>query len=193
MNQISNLGTKLDAAFGSISDALKGKDGQPGLFERLNTLVGENGGRITATLTNLQEVSAKLNSGEGTLGKLINDPKLHDDLIATVGEIKSAATDARSFVANAQAIIDQVKSGKGTIGALVYDENTANDLRASVKNVREVSDKLARGEGTLGKLINDDSLFLSAQGTLKKADRALDSIDDAGPIEALGTVAKSLF
>jgi phospholipid/cholesterol/gamma-HCH transport system substrate-binding protein len=193
MTQLGNLGTKLDSALGSIGDALKGTDGQPGLFQRLNTLVGENGEKITATVNNLQEISAKLNHGEGTMGKLINDPKLHDDLIATVGEIKSAATDAKTFVANAQAIIDQVKAGKGTLGALVYDENTANDLKATVKNVRDVSDKLARGEGTLGKLINDDSLFISAQGTLKKADRALDSLDDAGPIDALGTVAKSLF
>jgi phospholipid/cholesterol/gamma-HCH transport system substrate-binding protein len=144
-------------------------------------------------MTNLQEVTAKLNKGEGTMGRLINDPKLHDDLIATVDEIKSAATQAKTFVADAQTIVDQVKSGKGPLGTLVFDQATADNLKASVKNVRDVSDKLARGEGTLGKLINDDSLFLSAQGTLKKADRALDTLDDTGPINALGTVAKSLF
>jgi phospholipid/cholesterol/gamma-HCH transport system substrate-binding protein len=193
MTQLGNLGSKFDNALGTIGEALKGKDGQPGLFQRLNTLVSDNGDKITATVSNLQEVTAKLNKGEGTMGKLINDPKLHDDLVATVGEIKSAATQAKTFVADAQAIIDQVKSGKGPLGTLVYDETTANDLKASVKNVRDVSDKLARGEGTLGKLINDDSLFRDAQGTLKKADRALDGLDDAGPINALGTVAKSLF
>ncbi|MES1167108.1 MAG: hypothetical protein ABUL68_03825 [Pseudomonadota bacterium] len=193
MTQLGNLGSKFDAALGTIGEALKGKDGQPGLFQRLNTLVSDNGDKITATVSNLQEVTAKLNKGEGTMGKLINDPKLHDDLVATVGEIKNAAAQAKTFVTDAQAIIDQVKSGKGPLGTLVYDETTANDLKASVKNVRDVSDKLARGEGTLGKLINDDSLFRDAQGTLKKADRALDGLDDAGPINALGTVAKSLF
>jgi phospholipid/cholesterol/gamma-HCH transport system substrate-binding protein len=193
MTQLGNLGSKFDSALGTLGDSLKGKDGQPGLFQKLDTLVGENGSKITATMTNLQEVTAKLNKGEGTMGKLINDPKLHDDLLATVDEIKSAATQAKTFVADAQTIIDQVKSGKGPLGTLVFDEATANNLKATVKNVRDVSDKLARGEGTLGKLINDDSLYLSAQGTLKKADRALDGLDDTGPINALGTVAKSLF
>lgn len=49
------------------------------------------------------------------------------------------------------------------------------------------------GEGTLGKLINDDSLYTSTQSTMKKADRALDGLDDSGPITAVGIVAKSLF
>ena len=62
-----------------------------------------------------------------------------------------------------------------------------------MKNVREVSDKLARGEGTLGKLINDDSTLRDAQAVMKKADRALDGLDDSGPITAVGVVAKSLF
>jgi phospholipid/cholesterol/gamma-HCH transport system substrate-binding protein len=144
-------------------------------------------------MTNIKEITAKLNSGEGTLGKLINDPALHDELVAAVGEIKTTATQAKGFVTDAQAIIAQVKSGKGALGALVYDETAANDLKASVANIRAVSDKLAKGEGTLGKLINDDTLYTSAQGTLKKADRAIDSLGDSGPITAVGIVANSLF
>ncbi len=84
-------------------------------------------------------------------------------------------------------------SGKGTLGALVYDETAASDLKATVANFRAVSDKIAKGEGTLGKLINDDALFQTAQSTLKKADRALDSMSDSGPITAVGIVANSLF
>ena len=193
MAQLGKLGSKLDDALCSIGDSLKGKDGQPGLIQKLDTLVGQNGENLTATVSNLKEVSAKLNRGEGTLGKLINDPKLHDDLVATVTEIKGAADEAKTFVANAQGIVDQVKAGKGALGALVFDENTANNFKASVQNLRDVSDKIAKGEGTLGKLINDDTLFRDVQGTLKKADRALDGLDDAGPINAVGVVAKSLF
>jgi phospholipid/cholesterol/gamma-HCH transport system substrate-binding protein len=75
----------------------------------------------------------------------------------------------------------------------VYDDTAGNDLKATVANLRAVSDKLAKGEGTLGKLINDDTLFNTAQGTLKKADRALDGMNDAGPITAVGIVANTLF
>ena len=193
MTDIGALGKKLDSALGSISTAVNGDGKSPGLFQKIDKLVSDNGENVTATVANIRQVSDKLNKNEGSLGKLINDPKLHDDLVATVAEIKGAATDARAVVANAQAIVDQVKAGKGTLGALVYDETTSNDLKASVKNVREVSDKLARGEGTLGKLINDDSTLRDAQAVMKKADRALDGLDDSGPITAVGVVAKSLF
>jgi phospholipid/cholesterol/gamma-HCH transport system substrate-binding protein len=193
MSELGNLGKKLEGALGSITGAVNGDGKTPGLFQKLDKIVTDNSEKITATMANLQEVTAKLNQGEGTLGRLINDPKMHDDLIASVREIKSVATDARTFVANAQAIIDHVKLGQGALGALVFDEKTATDLKSSVANLRAVSDKLAKGEGTLGKLLHDDSILRDAQAVLKKANTAIDSLGDSGPISALGAVANSLF
>ena len=193
MIQLGELGGKLEGALGSMSEVLKGKDGQPSLFQRLDTLLTENSQKVNTTMINLQEITDKVNRGEGTLGKFINDPKLHDELLATVGDLRKAASDAKSVVSNAQTLIEQVKSGKGTLGALIYDEKTGNDIRTATSNLKEVSDKLAKGEGTLGKLINDDSLFREAQSTLRKADRALDGMGDSGPITAVGAVAGALF
>ena len=193
MTEIGNLGQKLDGAFSSFSTAISGDGKSPGLFQKLDKVITDNGEKVTATMTNLQEITTKLNSGEGTLGKLINDPALHDELDAAVSEIKSTAAEAKTFVTDAQAVMTQVKSGKGTLGVLVYDEASANNLKASVANIRAVSDKLAKGEGTLGKLINDDTLYNTAQSTLKKADRAIDGLGDSGPITAVGIVANSLF
>lgn len=193
MTQLGELGTKLEASLGSVSEVLKGKDGQPSMFQRLDTLLTENSQKVNQAMTNLQEITDKVNHGEGTLGKLVNDPALHDNLLATVKELKGAAGDARNFVTDAQILINQVKSGKGTLGALIYDETTGNEIRAVTSNLKTVSDKLAKGEGTLGKLINDESLFREAQSTLRKADRALDGMGDSGPITAVGVVAGALF
>ena len=193
MTQIGELGSKLEGALGSIGDVIGGKDGEPGMFQRLDTLLTENSEKVNVSLSNLQEITTKVNAGEGTLGKLINDPRLHDELLASVGEIKVAAGEARSFMSEAQLIVTQVKSGQGTLGALIYDDQAGNDIKAVAANLKELSDKLAKGEGTLGKLINDDSLFREAQGTLRKADRALDSMGDSGPITAVGVLAGALF
>ncbi|HVU23987.1 MAG TPA: MlaD family protein [Opitutus sp.] len=193
MADLGQLGEKLQSALGAFGDAMGGNGKGPGLFQKLDRLVTENEGKITTTMTNLQDITTKLNQGEGTLGKLINDPALHDELLSAVQDIKGAAAGAKEFMGNAQAIIDQVKSGKGTLGTLVYDDTAAADLKATLANIRAVSDKIAKGEGTLGKLINDDGLYQNAQSTLKKADRALDSMSDSGPITAVGIVANSLF
>jgi len=193
MTDIGNLGQKLEGALGSFGNAMGGNGKEPGLFQKLDKLVTDNQEKVTTTMANLQDITTKVNHGEGTLWKLVNDPALHDQLLAAIQDIKSAAAGAKDFMSNAQAIVDQVKSGKGTLGALVYDETAASDLKATVANFRSVSDKIAKGEGTLGKLISDDGLFQSAQSTLKKADRALDSMSDSGPITAVGIVANSLF
>ena len=193
MADVGALGKKLESALGNISTAVNGDGKNPGLFQKIDKLVSDNGDNVSASIANLRLVTEKLNRSDSTLGKLINDPKLHDDLVATVAEIKNAATDAKSFMANAQSIVDQVKAGKGAIGALVFDQKAGDDIKASIANLRAVSDKIARGEGTLGKLINDDSMFTNAQSIMKKADRALDGLDDTGPITAVGVVAKSLF
>ena len=194
MSDIGGLGKQLQESLGSFSKTLNGtgKDGG-GIIQKLDKLVTENSARVDATMANLQEITSKVNRGEGTLGKLVNDPKLHDELLATVEEIKATATQAKEFVANAQTLMDQVKSGQGPLGTLVYDQKAADDIKASIANIRSVSDKLAKGEGTLGKLINDDSLYNSAQVTIKKVDRTLDGLSDSGPITAVGIVVNALF
>jgi phospholipid/cholesterol/gamma-HCH transport system substrate-binding protein len=76
---------------------------------------------------------------------------------------------------------------------LLYDDATANSIKVTANNLRDLSTKLNGGQGTLGKLMSDDTLYLDAQATLKKADRAIDSLGDSGPITAVGAVAGKLF
>jgi phospholipid/cholesterol/gamma-HCH transport system substrate-binding protein len=193
ISQLGTLGTKLDQVMGEISKSLGAGSEGGGIFSRVDKLLTDNGPKLTETISNLQDITTKIKSGEGTFGKLINDPKLHDELLAGVGEIKLAAADARTFMSDTKAIVADVKSGKGALGVMLYDPATAENLKASVANVRSVSDKIAKGEGTLGKLLADDTLYRDAQSTLKKADRALDSMGDQGPITAVGIVANALF
>jgi len=79
------------------------------------------------------------------------------------------------------------------LGTLIYDEKTASSLKLTVNNLQELSHKLNSGEGTLGRLINDDSLYLEAQSTVQKVNRAVDGLADQGPITAVGVAANSLF
>ena len=194
ISQLGTLGSKLEQVIGDFGKSMNGSpDGGGNLFQKLDRLVTENGPKITETMTNLQDITTKLKNGEGTMGRLINDPKLHDELLASVEEIKAAAADARTFMGDAKGIVADVKGGKGSLGLLLYDDATASNLKATVRNLREVSDKLNSGQGTLGKLISDDSLYLSVQSTMKKADHAIDSLGDQGPITAVGVVAGKLF
>jgi len=191
--QLGNLGSKLEAVMGDISKTMGGGGEDGNLFQKINKLVTDNGPKLTETVNNLQDITSKIKNGDGTLGRLVNDPKLHDELLASVDEIKAAAADARTFLSDTKGIVADVKSGKGALGVLLYDEPTANNVKVTATNIRAISDKINSGQGTLGKLISDDSLYLSAQATMKKADRAIDGLGDSGPITAVGVVAGKLF
>ncbi len=192
--QLGSLGAKIEGVADNIGKVLGGGEGSSGsLFTKVDKLVSDNGPKLTESIANLQDITAKIKEGQGTLGKLVNDPKLHDELLAGVSEIKLAAADARTFMGDAKTIVADVKAGKGAIGALLYDPVTADNFKVTAANIRGISDKIAKGEGTLGKLLTDDGLYKDAQATLKKADRALDGLGEQGPITAVGVVAGALF
>lgn len=193
ISQLGSLGAKLEQVAEGVSKALGGDSGSGSLFTKLDTLVTDNGPRLTKTIANLEDLTNKLKAGEGTMGRLINDAKLHDELVAAVGELKAAAADTRGFISDTKGLVADVKAGKGTLGVLLYDDATASSIKVTAKNLRELSDKLNGGQGTLGKLLADDSLYREAQSVIKKVDRAVDGLGDQGPITAVGVAANALF
>lgn len=192
VSQLGEVSRKIDAALTQFTGAM-GSAGGSGLLGKIDRLVDENSARIGQITTDLSAISSKVNSGQGTLGRLVNDPAAYDSLVAALGEIRGAATEAKAFVASSQSIVDQVKSGRGTLGTLVFDQQTGDDIRVVARNLREVSDRLSKGEGTLGRLLTDDTLFRDAQGVMRKVDRAVDGLTDQGPITAVGVAANALF
>jgi phospholipid/cholesterol/gamma-HCH transport system substrate-binding protein len=106
----------------------------------------KNDGSVTEDLINatkkLNVVLAKadaaldgIEKGQGTLGKLVKDEKLYNELTETVAEVKSAMRD--------------VKNGEGTLGKLAksneaYVEAVASlqDLRRMVNSVKANSDAI---------------------------------------------------
>ncbi|MBL9193601.1 MAG: MCE family protein [Opitutaceae bacterium] len=192
VSQIGEIGRKIDDALSQFTGAIGGSNGN-GLLGKIDRLVDENSARVGQITTDLRDITAKVNKGEGTLGRLVNDPAAYESLVSTLGEIKVAATEAKAFVSSTQSIIDQVRSGKGTLGSLLYDDEAGQNIKVVAKNLRELSDKLNKGEGTLGKLISDDTLFRDAQGIMRKVDRAVDGLADQGPITAVGVAANALF
>ncbi|MDP0499052.1 MAG: MlaD family protein [Verrucomicrobiota bacterium JB022] len=191
MNEVSQLSQK----FNQIADSFSGfGEGDMGnLFTNLNDMVTENRAQLDTIVDRIDSITMKIDSGEGTLGKLINDDTAYTRAVETLDEIKLAATDARATLDEAQTIIADVKAGKGSIGRLLYDDTAARELEETIANFNEFSLKLNKGEGTLGKLVNDDELYVELRAMLQKAEQTLDTVGDAGPISAVGTAAGALF
>jgi phospholipid/cholesterol/gamma-HCH transport system substrate-binding protein len=191
LGQVQDLGEKLNKMADGFSGL--GDTGMGELFTNLNELVVENRTRFDTVLSNLESITGKLDSAQGTLGRLINEDEMYTELMAVIGDLKTASQDMEEALGGAKEIISTVQSGEGTLGKLLVDESIADNLEVTMANMREFSDKLNSGEGTLGKLVTDDQLYNELRSMLNKADEALGTMGDSGPITAVGAVSGVLF
>jgi len=148
--------------------------------------------KIMAVLTNVQAVSGLIASGQGTVGKLINQDELYQSALSTVTNLNATAEDVRDAVNHGKSIIADISAGKGTIGKLVREEKLHEEVTTAATNLREILQKINQGKGAVGNLVNDQALLNDARLTLQKLDKATESLEDQGPLSVIGILASPL-
>jgi phospholipid/cholesterol/gamma-HCH transport system substrate-binding protein len=93
----------------------------------------------------IEEITQRVRDGEGTLGQLLTDSAVYDNLASTTAE--------------ANLLVRDVRMGSGTIGLLMSDDQLYNDLRGTLGRVDNMVSRAEAGEGTIGRLLTDDALF----------------------------------
>jgi phospholipid/cholesterol/gamma-HCH transport system substrate-binding protein len=107
---------------------------------------------LDALIKRLDNIVAFIESGKGSIGKVIYSPALYDQLFATVNEFKG--------------LMDQIQSGKGSIGPLVTSDEAYKKGIAAIDKINALVDGLQQGEGTAGKLLKDPALYNNANKTM---------------------------
>jgi phospholipid/cholesterol/gamma-HCH transport system substrate-binding protein len=134
-----------------------------------------------STLENLQTLLLRMDrilttveSGKGSVGKLINDPSLYNRLNDTVGDL--------------QGIINKVGEGQGSLGKLFNDDALYNKANATIDKLSVIADELNQGKGTAGKFLKDPALYDNANKTIAEARQVMEQVN-AGK-GALGKFAR---
>jgi phospholipid/cholesterol/gamma-HCH transport system substrate-binding protein len=100
------------------------------------------------TVERVERIVQAIESGQGSIGKLLVDDELYRRLVHTVAEVEKVAA--------------AIASGKGTVGKLLYDEALYGDFRGTMKRVdtviADLQKDLQTGKGTIGKLLKDPAL-----------------------------------
>ncbi len=161
------------------------------IARRVRDLTGD--GAMKGIFTNLQNaaecvrlVAARVERGEGTLGKLLSaDPALYDDLKATVGSARSAMT-------NVQSVAARIDRGEGTIGKLLSADDTVYadlkatvaearaavaDVRASFANVARFSENLSNTNSLAARLTSDAAMAADFSALLSRMKGAAGNLD----------------
>jgi phospholipid/cholesterol/gamma-HCH transport system substrate-binding protein len=136
--------------------------------------------------------------GRGTLGKLMTDQQLYDELqrfVSTAGDVTQAIRQGRgtagrlindpkiansleSSLNNLEDMTRRINAGEGSIGTLLRDDAFASSLTGATTNLRTLTDRLNRGEGTAGKLITDAALYNRLTSLSDRFDQLLTRLND---------------
>ena len=99
---INRIGGKLDKLSDQASSTMtdvrqtvtRGGDN----LDRISNQIGERLTQISKTLDHFESIAAKIDSGQGTAGQLVNDPKLYQALVDSARELNATITDFKRLV-----------------------------------------------------------------------------------------------
>jgi phospholipid/cholesterol/gamma-HCH transport system substrate-binding protein len=118
---------------------------------------------MQALLTRADHILSFVESGQGSLGKLIYDDQLYRQLNASVAE--------------AQRLINQVNSGQGSVGKLIMSDELYQKANASLDQINGIVAQINAGQGSVGRFIKDPALYNNANETIAKANHLMGNIN----------------
>ncbi|HEX6881297.1 MAG TPA: MlaD family protein [Terriglobales bacterium] len=118
---------------------------------------------VDILLKRADRIMGAIENGQGSVGKLIYDKQLYNNLNSAVQQV--------------QVILSDINNGRGSIGKLLKDEQLYTKLNNSIDKLNSMVDSVNSGQGTLGKLVKDPELYNNANQTLAKANELMTNIN----------------
>jgi phospholipid/cholesterol/gamma-HCH transport system substrate-binding protein len=132
----------------------------------------------------LAVVTKRLKDGQGSLGLMVNDRRLYDDLHRMTGEIASLShelngsqrrtSDALEAMAvQIDSLVGRVNRGQGTLGLLAQDPRLYESLNGTASGADTLLGMAAAGKGSAGRVFNDPRLYDELAGSLARLNALL--------------------
>jgi len=84
--------TRISSKLDSLTDSLQEDS------ESLNKQLGDRLTQINAVLTNIQNITSKVDQGQGTAGMMVNDPRLYEAMVDSLHQLDATVTDLHRLV-----------------------------------------------------------------------------------------------
>lgn len=131
-------------------------------------------GHVEVVTKQLAEIAIKINSGRGTLGRLIHDTIIADNINQTIVNFQKSSKEMDGMVRDARSDVSAIMESF---------QETADNAEASTQQLENIMVKVNTGHGTLGRLINDtttsnniDSTILNLKNSSKGLDENMEAL-----------------
>jgi phospholipid/cholesterol/gamma-HCH transport system substrate-binding protein len=191
---LSAVMSKLSGAVDGIQNMTKTFSGDDihNLFGPLGDFFKSHKDELAATLANVTNVTGKIASGQGTVGKLIYEDTLYASALTTVSNLQTAGASANDLIAAVKLVVTNASAGQGTLGKLLTDDTLYRQFTEGMTNVNQILLKVNQGTGTVAKLVNDPEMYKNLKLTMQKFDKAADGLEDQGPLSVISILATPL-
>lgn len=149
-------------------------------------------------ITRLDRIVGFVESGQGSIGKLIYEEHLYNQLSATVTQLQTLVNDVTQgngtlgkFIENddfynrasatldkVNKMIDDVNAGNGTVGKFLKDPSFYDNANKAIANVKQLTDDINAGKGAIGKLAKDQQFADKLQNTMNRLSNVADKLDE---------------
>ncbi|HYS70653.1 MAG TPA: MlaD family protein [Gemmatimonadaceae bacterium] len=140
-------------------------------------VVAQASGAITevvALTRDLKRVTNGINRGEGTLGQLITNRQLYDQLNSTLNRTSE--------------LMSRLENPRGTIGRLLDDPSLYFSLNRAVASADTIIAQINRTNGTVSRLLRDDTLYVHLVSVVSRADSLVGAMSNGkGTIQKMFT------
>ena len=176
-------------------DVLKSKE-QPG-YDDVVRAANSSLQNMDILVKRLDRILTFVESGQGSIGKLIYDPGLYNQARATVTQVQTMMNDitqgngslgkliedddlinrANSTLDKINKMVDDVNAGNGTVGKFLKDPAIYDNANKTVANVKQLTDDINAGKGALGKLAKDQAFADKLQNTMNRLSDMMDRLN----------------
>ncbi len=138
------------------------------------------------TVANLRSITGKVDSGDGDIGRLLNENYLTDALETATSSLNASLSELNQITA-------KINNGKGDLGKLVNDDSMTTEMNKIMANLTSTTAKadslvsqlhqtsysINHGEGVLPRLLNDKQMGLNVDTAIAKVDQGVVEITKA--------------
>ncbi|MCF2520398.1 MlaD family protein [Dyadobacter sp. CY351] len=193
------IGNKIIVIYGGTQKVPSIEDGDELVVEKMESteemlaVLSENNKNLLGITSAFKTISKNILEGKGTVGMLLNDERLYNDVDQTLAALKKASVNAQTMTASLSGFTEKLNQKGGLANDFATDTVIMRDLRTTigrlnetvtsangmVDNLKTASENLnSNRTSPLGVLLHDETTASNLKGTLQNLESSTEKLDE---------------
>lgn len=193
------IGNKIIVLYGGTQKVPSIEDGDELVVEKIESteemlaVLSENNKNLLGITSAFKTISKNILAGKGTVGMLLNDERLYNDVDQTLAALKKASVNAQTLTSSLSGFTDKLNQKGGLANDFATDTVIMRDLRSTIGKLNETvssanvmvgnlktasADLNTNTTSPLGVMLHDEGTAANLKSTLKNLESTTEKLDE---------------